>query len=114
MGGPLDNYQLRSISVQELLTNPDHPFFIWHGGPDELRRQFEEAQQVVRCHPWFHGDLRDQPYVVYVPFHDRHCFLFKLDYNGTTFLMGDFSQPCLATAGDAPGPWEELEVEVTA
>ncbi len=53
----------------------------------EAWSQFLSAAEAVSQHEYWDGDLRQEPHVGYNPGKDHHYFIFKLDNNGTSYVV---------------------------
>jgi hypothetical protein len=51
---------------------------------------FMAATKAVTSHEWWEWELRHEPYVGYDVKQDSHYFIFKIDNNGTTFVVSEF------------------------
>lgn len=63
---------------------------------------FKSAYDAVKKHPdWEKDGLRHTPFVSFNPVSDSTFFIFKLDNNGTTFIVGE--------PGGSINPGEEMD-----
>lgn len=56
---------------------------------EHFGKRFESAFSAVQQHDWWETELREKPRVIYDPNNDDTAFIFKLDNNGTTFLVSE-------------------------
>lgn len=107
-GGPLDRFTDASLPVSAVLE-ADEPW--WTSRPDrngQAREEFPQAIAAVEQHAAWQGEMRDEPYIIYVPSEDAHCYIFKLS-GGPVFVVSPFSQPQLRSTG-----WDETKVVVAS
>ena len=55
--------------------------------PSEFSEDYRCACLAVACHQFWDGERRHEDYVMYGPEVDGYYFAFKLNNNGTTFLV---------------------------
>ncbi len=55
--------------------------------PHQAWSEFLKAADAVSHHGYWDGQLREEPCVGYNPNTDHHYFIFKLDNNGTSYVV---------------------------
>jgi hypothetical protein len=84
---PRDAYEPSTVPVQAWIDHVEEL-------PFGLKRldawaQFIRAAAEVAKHPSWEWSLRTEPRVGYDAASDSHYFIFKIDNNGTTFLVSE-------------------------
>ena len=82
---PKDYYDGCTLRVDEWLAKCGHDGVPLT--PTEAWAEFMQAVAVVTQHRLWEWQLRQEPRVAYDAVSDRHYFIFKIDNNGTTFLV---------------------------
>jgi hypothetical protein len=82
-------------AVKDFFTENTLPVLEWIGareGTEALKAwsEFMGAVKAVMTHDWFEWELREEPHVGYDIKHDENYFIFKIDNNGTTFVVSQF------------------------
>src|ERR1051325_3877328 len=89
---PRDHFGFVTTSVDEWLNkySNNEP---WHSEIEKAREDFKRAEDAVTKHPAWEGELREPPRVAYDPVDDSYYFIFKLNNNGTTFIVSKREMP---------------------
>jgi hypothetical protein len=97
--GPLDFFENHTLLLEEWLAR---------NSEERVRciEDFMRAVIAVSHHEWWDGMMRCEPRVAYNPDGEHPYFIFKLDNNGTTFLVG------MKVANFEDGFGETIEVQV--
>ena len=82
--GAKDHFEELTLSVQDWLSIDVDTFCLSKSDKEEI---FAQASTAVTLHPYWEDDLRCEPYIGYDFINDYHYFIFKLDNNGTTFMV---------------------------
>lgn len=80
---PLDFFDDYTLAITDWMGRDSYDATI----ADKVER-YTEAFAAVSRHPYWDGRLRCLPRVGYNPAEDEGYFIFKIDNNGTTFLVG--------------------------
>ena len=80
---PLDFFEDATLTLAEWLDKSDPQQRI------QKMATFMKSVVAVSRHPVWEWDLRCEPRVAYNPALDDTYFIFKIDNNGSTFLVGD-------------------------
>ena len=88
---PRDYYDWFTFTVEEVKyklrqLDRDEPDFT-NSRESQFVESFLSAQHALEQHRDFDGELRRAPSVIYDPTTDTEAFIFKLDNNGTTFIV---------------------------
>jgi len=83
---PLDFFYDATVTVQEWVAYTEDPPSL---GLTRQQRwaDFLAAVVAVSQHEYWEWELRDEPRVAYDAISDRYYFIFKIDNNGTTFVV---------------------------
>jgi hypothetical protein len=78
---PLDYYESSTLSVDQWIKQQREQ------SATDAWSDFLQAVAVVTKEPFWEWGLRLPPRVAYDPVSDGHYFIFKIDNNGTTFVV---------------------------
>ena len=79
---PLDFFVDCTVAVTDWFSTAEDPIWAWNF--------FLEACKVLTKCDFFDCKLRNEPRVAYDATIDSAYFIFKINNNGTTFLVGNF------------------------
>lgn len=82
---PLDSYEDYTVSIPDFVRVD--PARQWGETSTQKWAAFMGASAALLAHPDYDGFLREPPRVAYDRQTDDYYFIFKLDNNGTTFIV---------------------------
>ena len=85
----LDFFEESTVPVSEWLKRPGAS----GRNLQEKRDELFDALFTVSQHPCWDWHMRLEPHVAYYPRQDTWYFIFKLNNNGSTFLVSGFEMP---------------------
>lgn len=80
--------KVRAISPRDFFHEGTIDVFKWIGNSTERCEEFMLAVAAVSRHELWEADIRQIPRVAYDVSSDSTYFIFKIDNNGSTFLVG--------------------------